>query len=127
MTTIEEFLMSAEYILSEGNSDVILCERGIRTFERATRNTLDLSAVPVIKSQSHLPIIVDPSHAVGHWQYVLPLSKAAAAVGADGLMIEVHAHPEEAFSDGLQSLKPEKFHELMREIRPFVRATGRKI
>ena len=127
MTTIEEFLMSAEYILSEGNSDVILCERGIRTFERATRNTLDLSAVPVIKSQSHLPVIVDPSHAVGHWQYVLPLSKAAAAVGADGLMIEVHAHPEEAFSDGLQSLKPEKFHELMREIRPFVRATGRKM
>jgi 3-deoxy-7-phosphoheptulonate synthase len=127
MTTIEEFLMSAEYILSEGNSQVILCERGIRTFERATRNTLDLSAVPVIKSMSHLPIIVDPSHAVGHWQYVLPLSKAAAAVGADGLMIEVHVRPDEAFSDGLQSLKPEKFRELVREIRPFVRAAGRKL
>jgi len=127
MTTIEEFLMSAEYILSEGNSQVILCERGIRTFERATRNTLDISAVPVIKSMSHLPIIVDPSHAAGHWQYVLPLSKAAAAVGADGLMIEVHVRPEEAVSDGIQSLKPEKFHELVREIRPFVRATGRKL
>jgi len=127
MTTIEEFLMSAEYILSEGNSRVILCERGIRTFEKATRNTLDLSAVPVIKSMSHLPVIVDPSHAVGHWQYVLPLSKAAAAVGADGLMIEVHVRPDEAFSDGLQSLKPEKFRELVREIRPFVRAAGRKL
>jgi len=127
MTTIEEFLMSAEYILSEGNREVILCERGIRTFEKATRNTLDLSAVPVIKSMSHLPIIVDPSHATGHWQYVLPLSKAAAAVGADGLMIEVHVRPEEAFSDGVQSLKPEKFRELVREIRPFVRAGGRKM
>jgi 3-deoxy-7-phosphoheptulonate synthase len=127
MTTIEEFLMSAEYILSEGNSRVILCERGIRTFEKATRNTLDLSAVPVIKSMSHLPVIVDPSHAVGHWQYVLPLSKAAAAVGADGLMIEVHVRPDEAFSDGLQSLKPEKFRELVREIRPFVRAAGKKL
>ena len=127
MTTIEEFLMSAEYILSEGNSRVILCERGIRTFERATRNTLDISAVPVIKGMSHLPIIVDPSHASGHWQYVLPLSKAAAAVGADGLMIEVHVRPEEAFSDGIQSLKPEKFRELIREIRPFVRAAGRKL
>ena len=127
MTTIEEFLMSAEYILSEGNSQVILCERGIRTFEKATRNTLDLSAVPVIKNMSHLPIIVDPSHAVGHWEYVLPMSKAAAAAGADGLMIEVHVHPEEAFSDGLQSLKPEKFTELVREVRPFVRAAGKKL
>jgi 3-deoxy-7-phosphoheptulonate synthase len=127
MTTIEEFLMSAEYILSEGNGQVVLCERGIRTFEKATRNTLDLSAVPVIKSMSHLPIIVDPSHAVGHWQYVLPMSKAAAAAGADGLMIEVHVHPEEAFSDGLQSLKPEKFTELVREVRPFVRAAGKKL
>jgi 3-deoxy-7-phosphoheptulonate synthase len=127
MTTIEEFLMSAEYILSEGNSQVILCERGIRTFERATRNTLDISAVPVIKEQSHLPIIIDPSHASGHWRYVLPLSKAAAAVGADGLMVEVHVRPEEAFSDGLQSLKPEKFRELVREIRPYVRAAGKKL
>jgi len=127
MTTIEEFLMSAEYILSEGNRQVVLCERGIRTFERATRNTLDISAVPVLKEMCHLPVIVDPSHAAGHWQYVLPLSKAAAAVGADGLMIEVHVRPDEAFSDGIQSLKPEKFRELIREIRPFVRAAGRKI
>jgi 3-deoxy-7-phosphoheptulonate synthase len=127
MTTIEEFLMSAEYILSEGNRRVILCERGIRTFERATRNTLDLSAVPVIKSMSHLPVVVDPSHAVGHWQFVLPLTKAAAAVGADGVMIEVHCRPEEAVSDGLQSLKPAKFRELMREILPFVRAAGRTL
>jgi 3-deoxy-7-phosphoheptulonate synthase len=127
MTTIEEFLMSAEYILSEGNSQVILCERGIRTFERATRNTLDISAVPVIKEQSHLPVIIDPSHASGHWQYVLPLSKAAAAVGADGIMVEVHIHPEEAFSDGLQSLKPEKFRELVREVRPYVKAAGKKL
>jgi 3-deoxy-7-phosphoheptulonate synthase len=127
MTTIEEFLMSAEYILSEGNRRVILCERGIRTFERATRNTLDISAVPVLKSMTHLPVVVDPSHAAGHWQYVLPLAKAAAAVGADGLMIEVHCRPEEAVSDGLQSLKPEKFRELMREIRPFVRAAGREL
>src|SRR5512134_200418 len=124
MTTIEEFLMSAEYILSEGNRRVILCERGIRTFERATRNTLDISAVPVLKGMTHLPVVVDPSHAAGHWQYVLPLAKAAAAVGADGLMIEVHYRPEEAVSDGLQSLKPEKFRELMREIKPFVRAAG---
>jgi 3-deoxy-7-phosphoheptulonate synthase len=107
MTTIEEFLMSAEYILAEGNRRVILCERGIRTFERATRNTLDISAVPVLKGMTHLPVIVDPSHAAGHWQYVLPLSKAAAAVGADGIMVEVHCCPEEAVSDGLQSLKPE--------------------
>jgi 3-deoxy-7-phosphoheptulonate synthase len=127
MTTIEEFLMSAEYILSEGNRRVILCERGIRTFERATRNTLDISAVPVLKSMTHLPVVVDPSHAAGHWQYVLPLSKAAAAIGADGLMIEVHCHPEDAVSDGLQSLKPEKFRELMREIKPFVRAAGREL
>jgi len=127
MTTIEEFLMSAEYILAEGNRRVILCERGIRTFERATRNTLDISAVPVLKGMTHLPVVVDPSHAAGHWQYVLPLSKAAAAVGADGIMVEVHCRPEEAVSDGLQSLKPEKFRELMREINPFVRAAGRTL
>ena len=119
--------MSAEYILSEGNRRVILCERGIRTFERATRNTLDISAVPVLKGMTHLPVVIDPSHAAGHWQYVLPLAKAAAAVGADGLMIEVHPHPELAVSDGLQSLKPEKFRELMREIKPFVRAAGREM
>jgi len=116
MTTIEELLMSAEYILSSGNEQVILCERGIRTFETATRNTLDISAVPVLKALTHLPVIVDPSHAAGHWQYVIPLSKAAMAVGADGLMVEVHPEPEKAVSDGLQSLKPKKFRLLMEEL-----------
>jgi 3-deoxy-7-phosphoheptulonate synthase len=116
-TTIEELLMSAEYILSSGNDKVILCERGIRTFETATRNTLDISAVPVLKELTHLPIIVDPSHASGHWKYVIPLARAAVAVGADGLLIEVHPEPEKAFSDGIQSLKPEKFYQLMEEVR----------
>jgi 3-deoxy-7-phosphoheptulonate synthase len=125
MTTIEELLMSAEYILSSGNDQVILCERGIRTFETATRNTLDLSAVPVLKELTHLPVIVDPSHATGHWKYVLPLSKAAMAVGADGLLIEVHPQPEKALCDGSQSLKPEKFYQLMEELKimqPVLRA-----
>ena len=117
MTTIEELLMSAEYILSAGNPNVILCERGIRTFETATRNTLDLSAVPVLKGLTHLPVIVDPSHAAGHWKLVIPLSRAAVAVGADGLIVEVHPQPEMAVSDGLQSLKPEKFYQLMDELR----------
>jgi 3-deoxy-7-phosphoheptulonate synthase len=116
MTTIEELLMSAEYILSSGNNDVILCERGIRTFETATRNTLDISAVPVLKELTHLPVIVDPSHAAGNWKYVIPLSKAAIAVGADGILVEVHPEPEKAVSDGSQSLKPEKFYFLMEEI-----------
>ena len=117
MTTIEELLMSAEYILSSGNNQVILCERGIRTFETATRNTLDLSAVPVLKELTHLPVIVDPSHAAGHWKYVTPLAKATRAVGADGLLVEVHPEPERALSDGAQSLKPEKFYQLMEELR----------
>jgi len=117
MTTIEELLMSAEYILSEGNEQVILCERGIRTFETATRNTLDISAVPVLKELTHLPVIVDPSHAAGIWKYVIPLSRAAMAVGADGLIVEVHPEPEKAVSDGMQSLKPEKYYQLMDEIR----------
>jgi 3-deoxy-7-phosphoheptulonate synthase len=117
MTTIEELLMSAEYILSSGNDQVILCERGIRTFETATRNTLDISAVPVLKELTHLPVIVDPSHAAGHWKYVMPLAKATRAVGADGLLIEVHPEPEKALSDGAQSLKPEKFYQLMEELR----------
>jgi 3-deoxy-7-phosphoheptulonate synthase len=117
MTTIEELLMSAEYILSEGNDQVILCERGIRTFETATRNTLDISAVPVLKELTHLPVIVDPSHAAGNWKYVIPLSRAAVAVGADGLLVEVHPEPEKAVSDGSQSLKPEKFYKLMEEIK----------
>ncbi|SCY11763.1 3-deoxy-7-phosphoheptulonate synthase [Alkaliphilus peptidifermentans] len=114
--TIEEFLMAAEYIMSEGNLRIILCERGIRTFETYTRNTLDLSAIPVIKELSHLPIIVDPSHATGKWAMVEPLSKAAIAVGADGLMIEVHHQPELALCDGAQSLKPAKFGRLMEAI-----------
>jgi len=117
MTTIEELLMSAEYIISSGNNDVILCERGIRTFETATRNTLDISAVPVLKELTHLPVIVDPSHAAGHWKYIIPLSRAAVAVGADGIMVEVHPEPEKAFSDGMQSLKPEKFYQLMEEVK----------
>ena len=121
MTTIEELLMSAEYILSAGNHQVILCERGIRTFETATRNTLDLSAVPVLKEATHLPVIVDPSHAAGHWRLVTPLARAAVAAGADGLLVEVHPEPEKAFSDGLQSLKPEKFYQLMDEVRALER------
>jgi 3-deoxy-7-phosphoheptulonate synthase len=114
---IEEFLMAAEYIMSEGNEKVILCERGIRTFETYTRNTLDLSAIPVIKELSHLPIIVDPSHATGKWAMVHPLSKAAIAVDADGLMIEVHHQPEQALCDGPQSLKPDNFAKLMDAIK----------
>jgi len=117
MTTIEELLMSAEYILSAGNDQVILCERGIRTFETATRNTLDISAVPVLKELTHLPVIIDPSHATGHWKYVIPLSRAALAVGADGLIVEMHPQPEKAFCDGAQSLKPETFYELMEEMK----------
>lgn len=118
--TIEELLMSAEYIMAEGNTKVILCERGIRTFETYTRNTLDISAVPAIKALSHLPIIVDPSHASGRWAMITPLSKAAVAVGSDGLMIEVHNNPENALSDGAQSLKPEKFEQLMKEINKII-------
>jgi 3-deoxy-7-phosphoheptulonate synthase len=116
MTTLEELLMSAEYILANGNKNVMLCERGIRTFETSMRNTLDISAVPVLKEKTHLPVIVDPSHAIGQWKFVLPLAKAAVAVGADGLMIEVHRNPQEAMSDGPQSLKPKKFEILMQEI-----------
>ncbi len=114
--TIEEFLMSAEYIMASGNPNVILCERGIRTFENYTRNTLDLAVVCAIKELSHLPIIIDPSHATGRWEMIEPISKAAVAVGCDGLMIEVHHEPEKAFSDGPQSLKPEKFQRLMTSI-----------
>ena len=127
MTTIQEFLMSAEYVMSEGNHQVILCERGIRTFETATRNTLDISCIPVLKSETHLPIIIDPSHATGHWQFVNPMSKASVAAGADGLMVEVHIKPEESFSDGAQTLKPSKFDRLMKELRPFIEAAGKTI
>ena len=127
MTTIQEFLMSAEYVMSEGNHQVILCERGIRTFETATRNTLDISCIPVLKSETHLPIIIDPSHATGHWQFVNPMSKASVAAGADGLMVEVHMKPEESFSDGAQTLKPSKFDRLMKELRPFIEAAGKTL
>jgi 3-deoxy-7-phosphoheptulonate synthase len=127
MTNIEEFLMSAEYILSAGNPNVVLCERGIRTFETATRNTLDISAVPVLREKTHLPIIVDPSHASGYWQYVKSLSFASIAAGADGLMVEVHPNPEQAWCDGPQSLKPEKFAELMKQLAKFADAAGRVV
>lgn len=115
--TIEEWLMAAEYMASQGNYNIVLCERGIRTFETYTRNTLDLNAVPLVKHLSHLPIIVDPSHGTGSWDLVSPMALAAVAAGADGLMIEVHPHPEKAFSDGRQSLKPEKFAELVEKLR----------
>ena len=124
--TIEELIMSAEYIMSEGNENVILCERGIRTFETYTRNTLDLSAIPAIKRLSHLPIIVDPSHAAGMWWMVEPLSKAAIAVGADGLMIEVHNDPENAKCDGQQSLTPKRFKTLMSDLEPIAAAVNRE-
>jgi len=127
MTTIEELLMSAEYILSSGNEKVILCERGIRTFETATRNTLDISAVPVLKELSHLPVIVDPSHAAGHWKYVQSLSRCSLAAGADGVMVEVHPQPERAMSDGIQSLKPERFYEMMEEFRAMERLMKRDL
>lgn len=123
--TLKEFLMSAEYIMSEGNHKVILCERGIRTFVEYTRNTLDLSIVPAIKKLSHLPVIVDPSHGTGEYEFVMPMSKAAIACGADGLMIEVHPNPEEAASDGYQSLMPKRFENLMREIKPIAKAVKR--
>jgi 3-deoxy-7-phosphoheptulonate synthase len=126
-TTIEEFLMSAEYVLSAGNSQVILCERGIRTFETATRNTLDLSAIPVLKEKTHLPVIVDPSHGTGHARYVEPMAYAAIAAGADGLMIEVHPKPEQALSDGPQSLRPAEFREMMDGLKRIAGVVGREI
>jgi 3-deoxy-7-phosphoheptulonate synthase len=125
--TIKEWLMAAEYVMSRGNESVILCERGIRTFETATRNTLDLSAVPVLKKLTHLPVVVDPSHGVGKWDLVAPMSKAAVAAGADGLIIEVHTNPEEALSDGEQSLRPDAFRKLMKELKPIAAAVGREI
>jgi 3-deoxy-7-phosphoheptulonate synthase len=125
--TLDELLMSAEYIMSGGNQDVILCERGIRTFETSTRNTLDISAIPVLKSRTHLPVFVDPSHAGGIAWLVEPLAKAAVAAGADGLIIEVHNDPKRALSDGQQSLTPESFDELMGKLRPIAAAIGREI
>jgi 3-deoxy-7-phosphoheptulonate synthase len=125
--TIEELLLSAEYILSGGNGQVILCERGIRTFENATRNTLDLSAIPVVKKRSHLPIVVDPSHGTGRRDKVLPMARAAIAAGADGLLIEVHPEPDKALSDGAQSLYPEQFAQLMGELRVIAPVIGRSL
>ena len=127
MATIEELLMSAEYILSHGNYKVMLCERGIRTFERHTRFSLDINAVPALKELTHLPVIVDPSHATGKWQLVPSIARAAVAAGADGLIIEVHPHPLQAVSDGAQSLKPPRFAELMGEIRRVAEAIGREL
>ena len=124
--TVVDLLLAAEYIVNEGNPDVILCERGIRTFETATRNTLDLSAVVFAKSKSHLPVITDPSHGTGIREMVIPMSKASVACGADGIMVEVHRDPPRALSDGSQSLYPAQFNTLMREIKPFVMAAGRK-
>jgi len=126
-STIEELLMSAEYILSEGNRNVMLCERGIRTLETYTRNTLDLAAVAVMKKLTHLPVIVDPSHGTGKWDLVPAMAKAAIAAGADGLIIEVHMHPDEAMSDGPQSLKPETFAQLMPQLRSVAQAVGRQL
>jgi 3-deoxy-7-phosphoheptulonate synthase len=125
--TIHELLMSAEYILSEGNQSVILCERGIRTFETVTRNTLDLSAIPALKERTHLPVIVDPSHGTGNYQYVPSMSFAAVAAGADGLMIEVHPEPEKALSDGPQSLTPKSFSSMMEKLRLFAAVAGRTL
>jgi 3-deoxy-7-phosphoheptulonate synthase len=124
---IDDLLLAAEYILAEGNPNVVLCERGIQTFETATRNTLDLSAVPAIKARSHLPVVVDPSHGTGIREYVAPMSKAAIACGADGLLIEMHHDPTIALSDGKQSLFPHQFAALMRELEPFARAAGRTL
>jgi 3-deoxy-7-phosphoheptulonate synthase len=127
MSTIEEFLNAAEYILSHNTPRVILCERGIRTFETYTRNTLDINAIPVLKSLSHLPVVVDPSHGTGKREYVAAVSRAAIAAGADGLIIEVHPDPEMALSDGAQSLRPHEFEQLMNELRPVAEAVGRTL
>lgn len=127
VNTIEELLLSAEYILANGNKNVILCERGIRTFETQTRNTLDISAVPVLKKLTNLPIIVDPSHASGHWEYIESLSLAAIAAGADGLMVEVHENPEFALSDGQQSLKPDKYFAMVEKIKKIAIAIDKKL
>ncbi len=124
---IEEWLMCAEYILSHGNTRVMLCERGIRTFEKYTRNTFDINAIAVAKHMSHLPVIADPSHATGKWEYVAPAAKAAVAAGADGIIVEVHPRPDEALSDGLQSLKPEKFAKLVEDLKRIATAVDRNV
>lgn len=126
-STCKELLLSAEYLLSKGNFKVMLCERGIRTFETATRNTIDINAIPVLKEETHLPVLVDPSHGTGKWNYVIPIARAAVAAGADGIMVEVHDNPEEAKSDGEQSLYPKRFAELMTELRAIAKAIGREV
>ena len=125
MSTIEELLMSAEYVLAKGNTQVMLCERGIRTFEKYTRNTTDINAVPVLKQLTHLPVILDPSHSTGKWEYVTAIARAGVAAGADGLIVEVHPDPTQAMSDGAQSLKPEKFAQMVSECRKIAEAMGR--
>jgi len=125
MAKVDELLMAAEYILSHGNQNIILCERGIRTFETSTRNTTDINSIPVLKESTHLPVILDPSHATGNWAYVTAIARAGIAAGADGLMIEVHLHPEDALSDGGQSLKPERFVELVHQVKAISEAIGR--
>ncbi len=127
MATVEELLMAAEYILSHGNRRIILCERGIRTFEDATRNTTDINAIPVLKTLTHLPVILDPSHGTGYWEYVTAIARAAVAAGADGLIVEVHPRPEEALSDGRQSLRPERFAELVHQVKAIAEAIGRNL
>jgi 3-deoxy-7-phosphoheptulonate synthase len=125
--SVDELLMAAEYVLSHGNTRVILCERGIRTFETSTRNTTDINAIPVLKSRTHLPVFLDPSHGTGHWEYVNSIARAGIAAGADGLMVEVHPNPDEALSDGGQSLKPERFAELMDQVKAIAEAVGRTL
>jgi 3-deoxy-7-phosphoheptulonate synthase len=125
--TVQELLLSAEYILAEGNPDVILCERGIRSFDQATRNLFDVSAIPVVHAASHLPIVADPSHGTGHRDMVIPMARAAVAAGADGLLVEVHPNPDRALSDGAQSLYPEQFERLMKETRLIAEAIGRRV
>lgn len=125
--TVEELLMAAEYILSHGNNRVILCERGIRTFETATRNTTDINAIPVLKSQTHLPVVIDPSHSTGHAQYVAAVARAGIAAGADGIIVEVHQNPPQALSDGAQSLTPEQFADMIRQVKLIADAVGRKV
>jgi 3-deoxy-7-phosphoheptulonate synthase len=124
---VEDLLMAAEYILSHGNRKVVLCERGIRTFETSTRNTTDINAIPVLKSMTHLPVVLDPSHSTGHWEYVTAVARAGVAVGADGLIVEVHNNPSEALSDGGQSLKPKRFAELVTQTSAVAEAVGRKL
>ena len=127
VATIDEWLNAAEYIIAEGNPNVVLCERGIRTYETATRNTLDLSAVPVLREKTHLPIIVDPSHSTGNYLYVPPMAKAAVACNADGLMIEVHNDPAHALSDGPQSLNFQQFDSVMQSLKPYIALSGRTL